>query len=303
MDNTPNFPSPDFENENLPKDFAMPVNLSSQPMYAPFPPPPVYAQGTPSAEIDPDNPHWSSLGGVGVWLASVAALVIIPSVVVVLWYFIEQARGHKMPMTSEEITQWAMTPTLLLIQIGSTIGAHLVTLAICWAVASRMGKISLKESLGWHWKGPSPALKVGIILGTVVITVVVLSLLPRIIPDSKTTPFAEMLKASNAVRYVVAFLAVFTAPLVEEFVYRGMLYSPLKRAIGMGGAVAVATSLFALVHVPQYWGAWGSLTGLLLLSFALTVIRAKTKSIFPCVAIHTLFNSVGAIGILFGTGS
>jgi hypothetical protein len=30
------------------------------------------------------------------------------------------------------------------------------------------------------------------------------------------------------------------------------------------------------------------------------VIRAMTKSIMPCVAIHTLFNSIGAIGILLG---
>jgi hypothetical protein len=108
-----------------------------------------------------------------------------------------------------------------------------------------------------------------------------------------------MLKASNAVRYVVAFLAVFTAPLAEELVYRSLLYSPLKRALGTIGAVAIATYLFAMVHVLQYWGAWGSLTCLLILSLFLTMIRAATKSLLPCVAIHTLFNTIGAIGILF----
>lgn len=249
---------------------------------------------------DPDNPPWGALAGIGVWTASVAALIIIPSVIVLTIYFIQTARGEQIGATPEEITKWAMTPSILLVQIVSTMFAHIVTIGVCWAVATRFGKRSFADAIGWQWDGPNTLQKVGIIVGITVLAVLVVGTLPRIIPDSKTTPFAEMLKASQAVRIVVAFLAVFTAPAVEEFVYRGMLYSPLKRAIGMMGAITTATLLFALVHVPQYWGAWGSLTGLLILSLALTVIRAKSKSIFPCVAVHTLFNMVGALGILLG---
>jgi membrane protease YdiL (CAAX protease family) len=301
MIETGNTPQPEFESNNQPSEWGMISNPTGQPLASHFPPAiPYTLEPIASNRLDPDNPRWGVLGGLGVWVASVAALVIIPSIAVVAWYLFEQIRGAKMPITAEEISQWAMTPRLLLIQIVSSIGAHIVTLAICWAVATGMGKRSLSEAIGWRWEGPNPLVKVGIIIGVVIITIGILTVLPRFIPDSKETPFSQMLKASRAVRIVVAFLAVFTAPLVEEFVYRGLLYSPLKRAIGMGGAVISATLLFALVHVPQYWGAWASLTGLLLLSLALTFIRAKTRSIFPCVAIHTLFNSIGAIGILAG---
>lgn len=304
MNESGNTPHPEFEGNNQPNNWGRNPSPSGQPIGSPFPPAMPYTiEPFASQRIDPDNPRWGVLSGLGVWVASVAALVIIPSIAVVAWYLIEQIRGAKMPITAEEISQWAMTPRLLLIQIVSSIGAHIVTLAICWAVATGMGKRSLSEAIGWRWEGPNTLVKVGIVIGVVIITIGILTVLPRFIPDSKETPFSQMLKASRAVRYVVAFLAIFTAPLVEEFVYRGLLYSPLKRAIGMGGAVISATLLFALVHVPQYWGAWASLTGLLLLSLALTFIRAKTRSIFPCVAIHTLFNSIGAIGIIAGGGN
>ncbi len=275
MENTPIFPPPDSEGENPPE----PID---------------------NAPLDPDNPRWGTLAGLGVWLASIAALVIASLVGAAVWLIIYKVRGGEIPEEAEALQQVLMSSPSILIQIIFTIFAHLITIAICWMVATGMGKRSFKESIGWSWDEPSPLKKIGIIVGTVVLSFAIFQLVPRIIPDSKTTPFAEMLKASQAVRYVVAFLAVFTAPLVEELVYRALLYSPLKRAMGAVGAVTTATLLFALVHVPQYWGAWGSLIGLLLLSFFLTVVRAKTKSIFPCVAIHTLFNSVGALGILLG---
>ena len=256
------------------------------------------SQPTPS--IDPDSPPWGALAGVGVWLASVAALIIIPSILVVIWYFVAQARGAQIPPTPEAIAKWALTPEIILVQIIGTMLAHIATVGVCWAVATGLRKRPFGQAIGWQWEGPSPWMKAGIVVGITVLSVLVVGNLPRIIPDAKTTPFAEMLKASQAVRYVVALLAVFTAPMVEEFVYRGMLYSPLKRTLGVAGAISTATLLFGLVHVPQYWGAWGSLTGLMILSLMLTVIRAKTRSIFPCVAIHTLFNLVGAIGILLG---
>ena len=301
MNEPTNPPQTEFDANAQPNPWGVVTNPPASPMNSPFPSPYTYqSERFEVPIIDPDNPRWGVLGGLGVWIASVAALVIIPSIAVVAWYFIEQVRGAKMPVTADEISAWAMTPRLVLIQIVSSIGAHIVTLAICWAVATGMGKRPLREAIGWHWEGPPMVLKIAIIVGVVVLAFVFMSQLPRILPDSKDTPFAQMLKASKAVRYVVAFLAVFTAPLVEEFVYRGLLYSPLRRAVGMAGAVSTATLLFALVHVPQYWGAWASLTGLLMLSLGLTVIRAKTKSIFPCVVIHTLFNSVGALGIILG---
>jgi membrane protease YdiL (CAAX protease family) len=304
MDNTPNFPPPNFEGENPRNDFGLTPNPAGQGMNPPFPSPLVYEiEPIDNAPLDPDNPRWGALAGIGVWCASVGALILASLVGIAVWFVIYKAKGGEIPLEAEAMNQLLMSPLSLLIQVIFTIVAHLITIAVCWAVATGMGKRPLKEAIGWNWDEPSPLKKVGIIVGTVVLSFAIFQILPRIIPNAKTTPFDEMLKVSPSIRYVIAFLAVFTAPLVEELVYRALLYSPLKRAMGAVAAIVTVTLVFALVHVLQYWGAWASLTGLLMLSLFLTVIRAKTKSIFPCVAIHTLFNAVGAIGILFGAGS
>jgi membrane protease YdiL (CAAX protease family) len=250
-----------------------------------------------SIEPNPDNPRWGVLGGFGVWLASIFFLFLASAIGAGIYLVFYKSRGNVIPLEAEELNKLLMSEGSILIQMAMNIGAHLATIAICWAVVTRMGKHSFAEGIGWRWEGQTTIAKIAIIVGLSLLFIVIASTLPRLIPDSRTTPFAELLKISQSVRYSVAILAVFTAPLTEELVYRGLLYSPLKRAMGTVGAVATATLLFAVVHVPQYLGAWGSLTGLLMLSLGLTFIRAKTKSIFPCVWIHTLYNLVGAIAI------
>ncbi|HWP44922.1 MAG TPA: CPBP family intramembrane glutamic endopeptidase, partial [Blastocatellia bacterium] len=154
------------------------------------------------------------------------------------------------------------------------------------------------ESLGWHWSGLSRSGRLLLVFGVVGAVYIVNIALVQILPEAEETTFSQMLKSSNAVRIMVASMAVLTAPIVEEVVYRGMLYSPLRSRFGISSSVLIVTTLFALVHFPQYRGAWASLTGLAILSFALTLIRAMTRSILPCVAIHFVFNFVGSVFIL-----
>ena len=44
----------------------------------------------------------------------------------------------------------------------------------------------------------------------------------------------------------IAFIATFTAPFVEEVVYRGVVYSAFQRAMGVPAAFLVTTFLFAV---------------------------------------------------------
>jgi membrane protease YdiL (CAAX protease family) len=141
------------------------------------------------------------------------------------------------------------------------------------------------------------------VVGVLVAVLGVSVLLERVLPQKEDTVFDLLMKSSREVRIWLALLAVFTAPLVEEVVYRGVLFSALPRRVGLNWSIAIVTLLFAGVHFPQYWGAWAGLAGLTLLSLVLTVVRATTKSIFPCVIIHMLNNIVGAIQILSYSGS
>ncbi|MEK6288628.1 MAG: CPBP family intramembrane glutamic endopeptidase [Acidobacteriota bacterium] len=254
---------------------------------------------------DPDNPRWGPLSGIGVWVASVATIILIPIIAVIAWYLIEQARGAPLPslVDKEQLIEWLKSPNLLLVQVLSTIVAHGITLAVCWAVVTKLGERPFWSSLGWNWAGHSFWYWAVFSACVIVALLLVSQLLSRFLPQSEENSFAELLKSSQQVRIAIAVLATFTAPLVEETVYRGVLFSALRRSLGVSATVLLVTVMFAGVHVLQYFGAWVSVAGLTLLSLALTVIRARTKSILPCVLIHTLNNAFFSMIILVNKGS
>lgn len=267
-----------------------------------FEPAPIPRQEIPP---DPDRPTWGPMSGIGVWLLSVAAVIVIPVVAVLVWYLIQFARGVPLPNLGvrDELLEWLKSPDLLLVQVLSTIIAHAITIAICWAVVTKLGRRPFWASLGWNWAGHSVWYWLVFSACVIVSLLIVSQLLSRVLPQSEDNSFAELLKSSRRVRIAIAALATFTAPLVEETVYRGIVFSALRRHLGLIATVLVVTVMFAGVHVLQYWGAWVSVAGLTLLSLALTVIRARTKSILPCVMIHTLNNAFFSVFILLNKAS
>lgn len=253
---------------------------------------------------DPDNPQWGSAAGISVWLSSVAAIILVPVLAVIAWYVLQLARHVPVPDlgAKDEMFEWLKSPNLLLLQVLSTIVAHALTLVICWAVVTRLGKRPFWESLGWSWAGHSVWYWVAFSACVIVALVTVDQGLVKILPQNEQNSFSELIKSSQRVRVAIAFLATFSAPIVEEAVYRGVLFAAFRRH-GLVPAVVLITLLFAGVHVPQYWGAWVSVAGLMMLSFVLTLIRARTKSILPCVIVHTLNNAFFSVLILLNKSS
>ena len=81
-------------------------------------------------------------------------------------------------------------------------------------------------------------------------------------------------------------------------VFRGVLYSALRRLVGTVGAVIFVVALFTVVHVPQYRTNYGVIAAVALLSLALTVIRAVSGRLLPCFIVHLVFNGIQSIIIL-----
>jgi membrane protease YdiL (CAAX protease family) len=256
-------------------------------------------QAGTAAPPDPDSPPWGVGAGVSVWIFSVAAIFVFQLAAVFVWMIVERVRGGAAPAaTQEDLAAFLANPSVILASVLAIIFAHLLTLAVCWSVVTGFGRRPFLASLGWHWAGISWLNRILLVAGVIMGMSLVLSLLSRVLPDTQVSPFEQMLKSSREVRVVIAALAVITAPLVEEAVYRGVLYSGLRKRLGVGAAVAIVSLLFPLVHVPQYTGAWAGVIGLTLLSFVLTLIRASTRSLLPCVVIHMAFNALGSLEIL-----
>lgn len=239
---------------------------------------------------DPDNPPWGLWVASLVWLASVALTLIIPQLCG-LPYVVAHYRG--MPGGPNKETLLSDKTFVLLLVIGLFV-AHLITLALAWAVVTRLGKLSFRKTLGLSWPANFGAWKsIGLAFLLFLIAMLILKKF-----GGQDNDLQRILNSSRAAALVVAFIAAATAPLIEEVVYRGLLYSALQRLAGAIVGVMVVTSVFAGLHVLQYWPDGGAIASISLLSLVLTVIRARTGRLLPCYVIHLVFNGIQSVLIV-----
>jgi membrane protease YdiL (CAAX protease family) len=90
--------------------------------------------------------------------------------------------------------------------------------------------------------------------------------------------------------YAANFVAVAViAPIVEELAYRGAGVSLLARW-GTPAAILVTAAAFAAAH-----GLVEAFPILFIFGVALAWLRLRTESIFPCIAVHALFNAAALV--------
>ena len=237
--------------------------------------------------ISPNNPPWNSLVALMVWVASVVFIIIIPSILV-LPYLLSQTADFSDRSKIVEVAQ--KDPTAILLNILGVLPAHILTLALAWLVVTRYKKHSFREILGWKWNGFTFWHCLIIIGGFYILAAVAAYFIPE-----QENELLRILRSSRTALFVVAFLATFTAPIVEEVVYRGILYSAFQRTIGVPLSVLLVTFLFAVVHVPQYYPSYSTIVLICLLSLVLTLVRVRTDNLLPCIALHTVFNGLQSL--------
>ena len=94
----------------------------------------------------------------------------------------------------------------------------------------------------------------------------------------------------------LAFLGgALVAPVVEEVLFRGMLYLPLRRALGVPWAAVIVGVLFALVH-SYFWG----LPELFVLSLIFVALFERTGTLLAPIAAHAAYNAVQIVLVLKG---
>lgn len=215
------------------------------------------------------------------------------SVLVLLPYSLMRGLNPSSPDYARALVELGSTdPTAVFLQVLSLLPSHLLTFAMVWVLVTRFGRLPFLASIGWGW---SRNLRFWQSVGLGILLFAVGTALAKLLGADKPTQLEQMINSSIAARYTLAFLAVFTAPFVEEFIYRGVLYSALQRLVGVVGAVILVLGLFTLIHVPQYWPNVGVLAAVGLLSLCLTIIRAYTGRLLPCIVIHLVFNGIQAI--------
>jgi membrane protease YdiL (CAAX protease family) len=243
-----------------------------------------------AAEVNPNNPPWGLVAGFLVWLGSVALLIVLQLLFVLPYTATNFKGGDK-----DALTRFLTTDkTAVLLEILSLIPTHLLTILVVWAVVTHFGKRPFWRSLGWSWgKKFGFWSSVGLGIGLYVLAFILIYFIGGV-----NTSFDQTVTSSRTTALTIAFLAFATAPLAEELVYRGVLYSALHKKIGVYGAVIGVLLLFTAVHVPQYWPDYGRIGVLGILSLTLTLVRARTGRLLPCFIIHSVFNGIQSALIL-----
>ncbi len=255
------------------------------------------------------------LAAIGLWFLSVVALAIVPSLFVLPYIF------YRYWGAANIMQLMAADQTAIFLSVFGVIPAHFLTLAAAWVLVTQRGRRPFWRSLGWNFSKrfgfwACAGLAIALYLSGAVIAWKV--------GKGATTDIETLIRNSSmATRITLALLATFTGPLVEEIVYRGVIYTAMEKTfgmvgtsilalflpassasrmgkpIGMTGAVIVVSFLFTLVHVFQYRNNVGVILVVGILSVSLTLVRALTGKLLPCFIIHMVFNGVQSVLIIF----
>jgi len=116
------------------------------------------------------------------------------------------------------------------------------------------------------------------------------------------TPLSDVLNAVQSPGAILIFLslALIFAPFIEELIFRGYFFHVIARVKSERVAIYTIASIFAFLHVGQYWGDWLAILMVTILGFALTMLRAWSGSTIPSTVTHYVYNAgVTVIPILF----
>lgn len=93
---------------------------------------------------------------------------------------------------------------------------------------------------------------------------------------------------------------VIIPPLVEEIVMRGFLFGGLRTKFSFWPSTIVTSLLFAAAHLPGGVGGllWVGAIDTFVLSVVLCHLRERTGSLWPCILVHAMKNSLALLYLI-----
>ena len=247
----------------------------------------------------PPAPSWLAWREVavsfGVWIVSVILLLIVP-VIFALPYLVY--RVVKLgPPTPEALSSDKL---LIFFSVAGILPTHMLTLVCLWLVVTYGGRRPFWKNIDFDWPRNMNPLAVTLLSALAAMLLFLLAVGVTSLYGEHKTDLDLLIESSLYTRLATAFVAVVSAPLVEELIYRGLLYRTLEKAAGMAVAIALVSLLFAGVHVFQYRNNIAVIIVITVLSITLTVTRAITGKVLPGFIIHLAFNGIQSALIVLG---
>ncbi len=207
------------------------------------------------------------------------------------------SNGHQLgdPSAIEGHMVELLTPALA---VGTITGAIAMIAASLYFARRHLREVS-PTGIGWSlgsWRSLLIAAVVGATVSTAFITFVAMTN-PEI-PDSDLGVVARLAGQDVRVRWIWAAVAVLIAPVTEELLFRGVLFSGLARSWGIPASAVTVSVVFFLFHLAETIAFWPAMVSIAILTIATIGSRLLTNRLGPPVAMHTAYNTILAIALI-----
>lgn len=271
---------------NNPGGFEPPRPLPPQP---PLPPELQQAWAPPPPPIDPAGADryrvpWSALDVFAIiGLVIVFGLVFFLAFGAVLTAITYAVTGETLDSNSFKDSA-AINGLFWFLQWTVTLGVAVTYFKI------RGYRLSLKV---FGFRGTGPFLKTLAAIGLTILVVFlsfVAENLYSLIQSPEQQPVTEMF-GSSALSFVITIIIVaLLTPVVEEMFFRGIIHQGLEQRLGFFPGALISATIFALAHLDL-----SVFVPIFLLGFGFAFLMHQTRSLWPSITGHFIFNAVAVV--------
>lgn len=205
-----------------------------------------------------------------------------------------------MGWSAKDMTNWINQSTLaqflyILLAETATVGG------IIWLLRRRSQKL---RDIGWTpLQGRYLTLALAgfgvYFVGYIIVVSVMSALIPSLNIEQKQNVGFE--QAHTQLQLILTFVSlVLLPPIAEETVFRGFLFTSLRRRFSFWLTTILVSLLFAVPHLQFGEGApllWVAGLDTFVLSLVLCYVRERSNSIWPGVLIHMLKNGIAFVAL------
>lgn len=252
---------------------------------------PARQPGTGVAAHSEDDPHrvpWSWTDGLALIAWFLVASTIVGTVAAILGVELFPPREHRTTFLAVAAVSQVVTflGALVWLRIRNALSWRLIG-----TVATRTRHVGIGVAAG-----------VG---GWIGMTLVLMAIVAALgIEELPTQESIEILATGEAATLVVGILlAVILAPVIEEFIYRSVLFQGLRQSTGLWPAIVISALIFGLVHVEtvlqdgQFVAAgFIPMSGIMLVGAFWAWIFHRTGNLVVPMVGHAVFNAI-AVGL------
>jgi len=115
---------------------------------------------------------------------------------------------------------------------------------------------------------------------------IALDVLP--IPESIMSEYIEASADVGALTFSGIISTVLLAPIAEEVVFRGLVYTRLRRAMPASAAMLLSSLMFGVLHGQIVWIVYAAFLGVIM-----AAVFERTGSLHSSIILHVVFNLMG----------